>query len=236
MASMQAIERGYQKISGLTDKRLYKLFYSHIHPFPVMVLGLNPGGDPNGKLFEAEDPLYRHYEHDYLLFQNQAGYTLAGIMTTFLSNVLEAPDEKLLSRVPATNVIFRRSKAMGPEFSRLHGMSSESAFSEGIPTLQEIVKVVDPQLLFIVSPAAYDMFRTICTDVRESEWIKVPNGSNQSRFFGSIRAKLPWINQQERHIVVTGHPSKYARRTEWGDVESESRKLCRKLGIAPLRA
>src|SRR5215213_1014110 len=39
---MQGLERKFQDRSGLTERRYYKLFYSHLHPFPLLVLGHNP--------------------------------------------------------------------------------------------------------------------------------------------------------------------------------------------------
>lgn len=43
---MKDIEHRYQEVSGLQDRSACKIFYGPVRPAPVMVLGINPGGDP----------------------------------------------------------------------------------------------------------------------------------------------------------------------------------------------
>ena len=40
---MRDLDRDYCAATGLRDRRHYKIFYSHIHPFPLLALGQNQG-------------------------------------------------------------------------------------------------------------------------------------------------------------------------------------------------
>lgn len=46
ISRMQSIDDRYRAISGLTERRFYSIFYSRIDLSKVLVLGINPGGDP----------------------------------------------------------------------------------------------------------------------------------------------------------------------------------------------
>ena len=37
---MEQLDAEYRAASGIADRRDYKIYYSHIHPFPLLVLGL----------------------------------------------------------------------------------------------------------------------------------------------------------------------------------------------------
>ncbi len=239
MRTMKQVDHEFQGISGLTDRRLYKLFYSHVHPFPVMVLGLNPGGSPDGHLFEAADPFYGRYEHDYLMFRSNPAYALAGAMSGFLAQVLKTRQVDVLRQVPATNVVFRRSPASegaGPAFARLHGMSMSmrAAFNEGRPVLQDIISTVDPEIIFLVSATGYGYFQSLCSDLHEGQRIVVPNGKNDSLIYVEATARIAGLDDRPRTLIVTGHPSKYARRIEWATVVERAAVRCKRLGVSPL--
>ena len=38
---MSALDAEFRSVSGISERRFYKLFYSHIHHFPLLVLGQN---------------------------------------------------------------------------------------------------------------------------------------------------------------------------------------------------
>ncbi|MFH1559823.1 MAG: hypothetical protein ABID84_00185 [Chloroflexota bacterium] len=239
---MLEIEKDFQKRTGLEDRTRYKLFYSHIHAFPAMVLGLNPGGSPDGQLFEARDRYYVKYEHDYLLFRDQAGYALAGEMTSFLSHVLGTRRVDVLRQVPATNVVFRRSPASEAKgrprstFASLHGMNLTSAFVQGRPTLLTILREVNPVLMFVVSPQAWDMLKTLLSSISETDELSVPNGKNTARLFLKATGVLPILGPEPKSIIVTGHPSKYARRREWAEVIRMAKSECERLDVSPIES
>ena len=43
---MKELDSEYRDRSGLTERRHYSIFYSRIPPSPLMILGINPGGNP----------------------------------------------------------------------------------------------------------------------------------------------------------------------------------------------
>ena len=53
--TMCDLDHEYRIVSGLNDRRYYEIFYSHLHPLPLLVLGQNPGGETDGTdLVESE--------------------------------------------------------------------------------------------------------------------------------------------------------------------------------------
>ena len=105
---MQKTEAAYRKQSGLSDRRDYKIYYSHIHPFPLLVLGYNPGGKADGTDLAASVTYYEGWEHDYVSFRNDPRYGLAFPMCALLAAGLQTTSVDVLRQVPATNVVFRR--------------------------------------------------------------------------------------------------------------------------------
>lgn len=105
---MREIDRSYQSTSGLADRRLYKIHYSRIHPFPL--LGQNPGGETDGTDLVASDSYFENWEHDYVCFRNCPQYSLARPMCDLLAATLQTDSIDTLRQIPATNVIFRRSR------------------------------------------------------------------------------------------------------------------------------
>lgn len=60
------------KRTGITDRGLYKILSSHIHNFPLLVLGYNPGGTPGAdELMSASPSFFQNWEHDYVRFPRQ---------------------------------------------------------------------------------------------------------------------------------------------------------------------
>jgi len=244
MSSMEQIEAQYLSKTGMDrvhDRNRFKLFYSHLHAFPAMVLGLNPGGDPAdpGLVHGASDRLYDRYEHDYLFYRNDSWYALARPMSHFLSEVMGTRRVDVLRQIPVSNVVFRRSAASeskGQTFRNLHGMTLRDAFNKENDTLKQMVARVNPSVLFLVSPAAWELYKRLCSDVQVDAPITVANGSNRSRIFFKATAVMPFLGAERRTLLVTGHPSKFATRPEWADVIRECRRECERIGVAPLEA
>jgi hypothetical protein len=103
IALMRDIDAEYRKLSGLSDPRYYKIFYSRIDPAPLLVLGINPGGAPDQaeEIISASDGYFDNFEHDYV----DCAYTIQRVMLPFLRNILGATDEKV-RRIPKTNLAF----------------------------------------------------------------------------------------------------------------------------------
>jgi len=106
---MEQLDAEYRAASGIADRRDYKIYYSHIHPFPLLVLGQNPGGETDDTDLAAS-ATYELWEHDYLCFRFDPRFGAAGHMCKLLAAGLQTRSVDVLRQVPATNVIFRRSR------------------------------------------------------------------------------------------------------------------------------
>ena len=78
-ALIREIEGGYRQASGLANRSMYKIFYTSLHPAPVLALGINPAGDPEkilpdgqsnrlkpGKRHAASESFYENNENDLI--------------------------------------------------------------------------------------------------------------------------------------------------------------------------
>lgn len=67
IALMAELDAEYRRLSGLSDRRFYSIFYSRITPSPLMILGINPGGDPATWTMSAgADEFCMGWQHDYV--------------------------------------------------------------------------------------------------------------------------------------------------------------------------
>jgi uracil-DNA glycosylase len=231
---MHDLDAEFQSLSGLTDRRYYKIFYSSIHAFPLLVLGLNPGGETDGTDLNASDGFYEHGEHDYVAFRHHGRqYSLAGPMCDLLAATLGTTSEDDLRRVPATNVIFRRSR----NASQLN-LSLRDAARESAPVLAKVLQAVDPRAILVLGGSAVDQFvaahcapGSVTPNTEVSE-IRTPNGKSEASIFRSAQAHVTALGR-EVPLVVVGHPSKYATRTVWPDVVDAVRGEFQRTGIHP---
>lgn len=232
---MREIDRDFQAASGLTERRLYKIYYSHIHPFPLLVLGQNPGGETDGTDLAASDSYFENWEHDYVRFRHELGYSLAGPMCKLLACALETSSVDALRQIPATNIIFRRSRNTSRLNLKLH-----QAAVEAQPFLNRILQAVNPSTVLLISKTAYGLFvRHHCErkSLREdpSSRIFTPNGLREACVFLAARARVSALGR-EASLFMVGHPSKFAGRAEWPSVISVLRAGFRRVGISPLKS
>ena len=139
------------------DKRQFKLFYSHLHPFPLMILGLNPGGDPEkGELLGVSECPERG-EHDYVAFRHHRRYPLARKMCDLLEFVLPQLLTERLSDVPKANVSFFRSRnaASHPDMVR--------SVDRSRPFLVRMLKIVEPSFLLCEGLGTARFLSKACT-------------------------------------------------------------------------
>ena len=230
---MQGLEREFQAESGLTERRYYKLFYSHLHPFPLLVLGHNPGGETDGTDLSASDGYYEAWEHDYVRFRNSPRYRLARPMCELLAECLGTQSANTLRQVPATNVIFRRSRDSG-------GLSvpKTRAVSESKSCLEKMVASVAPKVILLVSNGAYDLFtKQYCASVRPdpNSEISTPNGAHHARLYRSATARVEVTGRTVRLLCVA-HPSKYSARAEWREALGTLRQEFVGAGLHPIES
>jgi hypothetical protein len=230
---MEEIDLAYRVASGIGERRYYKIYYSHIHPFPLLVLGQNPGGETDGTDLAASESFFEHWEHDYLCFRNDSRYALARPMCALLASGLQTTSVNILRQVPATNVIFRRSRN-----TESLNLSPTKAAAETSPFLRDILVAVNPTAILLISKTACDLFvrfhcksRSLVEDVESK--IFTPNGKSDACIFISAQAQVLGLNRIVPLFMV-GHPSKYASRSEWTQVVTALSQGLHRWNVSPI--
>ena len=230
---MQEIDIGFRAVSGITERRYYKIFYSHIHPFPLLVLGQNPGGETDGTDLAASDTYFENWEHDYLRFRNDSRYALARPACALLAAALQTTAIDTLRQVPATNVIFRRSRN-----TESLNLSPDKAAAESAPALRRILEIVNPRAVLLIANTAYKLFKKLhCEPGSVKEFAEpqvfTPNGKANACIFLSAHARVIGLNRMVPLFMV-GHPSKYAGRGEWPQVVEALSQGFQQCGVSPI--
>lgn len=231
---MRALDAEFRAGSGISERRFYKIFYSHVHPFPLLVLGLNPGGETDGSDLSASESFFENWEHDYVTFRRHGRrYSLAGPMYELLSTTLGASSDYEVRQVPATNVIFRRSRN-----SSALSVSPRVAVHESAPVLRKILLAVSPRAILLLGSGAYELFvaehceaGTHAANASPRE-IFVPNGRSDASIFRSAQARVTALDRTVPLLMV-GHPSKYAGRAQWQEVLASLAHEFRRVGVSP---
>jgi hypothetical protein len=234
LVDMPALDAEFRAGSGISERRFYKIFYSHIHRFPLLVLGLNPGGETDGPDLSASDSFFENWEHDYVMFRHHGRqYSLAGPMYDLLSTTLGTSSDDDVRQVPATNVIFRRSRS-----SSALSVSPRVAAHESAPVLRKILLAVSPRAILLLGSSAYELFvaehcepGTLSVNASPSE-VFTPNGRSNASIFRSAQAQVTTLDRTVPLLMV-GHPSKYAGRARWPEVLASLAHELRRVGVAP---
>lgn len=162
---MEDLEQRYQRVSGLQDRSAYKIFYGPVRPAPVMVLGINPGGDPadvladslhrrNGLDSAASIGFYEHEECDLL----DCNWPENRGLMKLLVPLFNGDQELIRTGVVKTNLAFRRSR-------KKTGIDFENAKREAAPFLLEILGVVQPRLILLTSVDLSTFAKTFGTSI-----------------------------------------------------------------------
>lgn len=228
---MKNLDLQFQDVSGLRERRFYKIFYSQIHSFPLLVLGYNPGGKTDGSDLCASESYFENWEHDIVKYRNDSRYRMALPMCMLLSKCLGTRSVDDLRQVPVSNVIFRRS----PNMSALK-MTPKIAALESNPFVENIINEVNPRIILLISSSAYNLFvKYYCSNVKEEndDFIFTPNGKNNACILKIATARIN-TTQSNARLIMIGHPSKYATRQEWHDVLDACIGEFAELGLQPI--
>lgn len=166
---MASLESEYQNISGLTDRSKYKIFYSPVRPADILVLGMNPGGNPEaihrngydligsltGKA-SASPSYYENYEHDMLDCEWKENIT-----KDLIQRGLSYSESQIRQNVVKTNLCFRRSQGADDFRNRHPGMTLAKAYREASPIVREIWGIVRPKTIILEGSLFDDCMRTL---------------------------------------------------------------------------
>ena len=225
---MSVLDADYRKETGLSARSDYSIFYSRIRPSEVLVIGYNPGGNPEtwDESQLASRAFYENDEHEYV----DCHYPLATAMRSFLIQSFSLPNEGRIRQIPKINLIFRRSRSQDHM-----GSNEKSYLSEAKPFVERILARVAPRLIIVEGTTTLSEFgRMYCSavssDSRQLE-ITTPNGRHPARLFKAAQAVLN-VTKNPIQLIAIGHPSKYSRRPQWTQVIDRARALIQEMGIA----
>lgn len=190
---MNAIKRDFMRECE-DDRRRFKLYYSHMHRWPVMVVGLNPGGDP--RTTKWQKLLRRRGEHDTFDRQNPFYRRLR----RWLCDALPHWSVKHLRLIPQTNINFYRSKnkASQPNFAR--------NVRRCRPFFLRILTIVRPRIIVCLGPGtAKRVARALNSALplrpRNVKW------NTKSITLHRWRAWLPGPRADKVLLVTVPHPA-----------------------------
>lgn len=208
VAFMRDVEKRYKKKSGLADRAHYKIFYGPVHPAPILVLGINPSGDPvntesngakhkTGEVAAASAGFYEGGEHDVL----DCEWTENKGLKKLLVPLLNDNEAAIRSVVVKTNLAFRRSP-------KAKDIDIEAAKAEAAPFLSEIMAVVRPRLVVLTSLDLTAFVNGFCVNVSNTtEQIK--DEKVKQVVFESATAQLK--NCESASLIVrVAHASQFS--------------------------
>lgn len=221
---MRDLEHRYQKASRLTDRRDYKIFYSEVKPAEVMVLGINPGGDPltwePSSYSTASRSFYEHREHDYV----DCPYKAAAMMKPLLADLLGSVDA--VRDVVKTNLSFRRTPHSDDKtFRKFHGMSLRESQLEARPFLEEILAHVKPRLVILEGNILSIFKELYATGAGRpiGNVIRTPAGRHEAVLFEAEKLTSRGIGPIT--VARVGHPSVFGPRYSKNKLADHLRRL-----------
>jgi len=192
---MKTIDLNYQKKTGLTQRKYYSIFYSKLQESPIMIIGYNPGGNPDiwNESQLASKSFYENGEHEYV----DCHYSLAVGTRNFIMRVLDLKDSEPIRSIPKTNIIFRRS--VNQDKLKL---TPTILIDESKEFLEEIIKYVNPDVIIFEGKTTLDKFNSkFCSTTTKSfdnSSVFTPNGKYDAQIY---RADRSYVNCLQKEII-----------------------------------
>lgn len=230
---MRQIDAEYRRRSGLNDSAMYKLFYSRIDPAPLLVIGINPGGDPSkpDSLLSASTAFFENYEHDYV----DCSYAIQRAMLPFLQSILGATTDQI-RRIPKTNLAFRHSPGED-DFKKIHGMTLNDGMLEAKPELEKIICHVQPSMILLetMKPERFaSLFGRNKWESAEqiAHDLHAIHRGKQVRAFVARKLPLTCLGRSIP-IVSIGHPSSgsFSKPDVWNSITKATRRVCEDFSV-----
>jgi hypothetical protein len=232
IALMRDIDAEYRSLSGLSDPRYYKIFYSRIDPAPLLVLGINPGGAPDqeDEIVSASESYFDIFEHDYV----DCDYAIQRVMLPFLQNILGATPEDI-RRIPKSNLAFRRSPGEDT-FRQYHPMTLTAAMKEARPSLSRLIHNVQPTMI-LMETMKPEVFSQLYCGGETGRSIREPlMAMHRGRSVRAFQAKLMPVTCLQRSIpiVAIGHPSSrsFSTGNVWRAITNAVKSVCEEFGAS----
>ena len=185
----------------------YAIFYSQILRSSLMIIGHNPGGNPDEcgpQSLKIEEGF-----HDYV---NNAEaregdrYPLATAMRGYLTRVLGIGLNDL-RRIPKINLVFRRSEDEARFAGHHADISMWNAANHDRPFVEELIESIEPSGIIFEGHKAWNKFCVLyCASDCPAE--TVVRAGNNVRM---VQLARPLVKCLDRTInaVILAHPSRY---------------------------
>jgi hypothetical protein len=216
---MQDLESRYRIATGLVDRSQYKIFYGPLRPAEILVLGINPGGDPSeippgGAGTGASSSYYENDEHDLLDCEWPENTGLRKLLAPLVGGNLQ----EIRHRVVKTNMAFRRSLS-----TKSKHINIGSAKAEAVPFLDEITNIVRPKLILLTGVDLPDFAERYS---RRSHILVQPIRAEdiQHTVFAAARLTLRRVDR-EVLVVQVDHASQFSWTYDRYDVVNRIRTL-----------
>lgn len=205
---MRQLEDDYRKASGLQTRRHYKIFYGQVFPAPILTLGINPGGDPegtsddgmrqkNGSPASASASFFEELENDVLDCEWRENTGLRKLLLPLVGRDYD----RFRREVVKTNVAFRRSTSSAD-------INMAAAAVEAAPFLDRIITRVRPRVILLTGGTKNRFLRRHAAEsvsiARSDRLANAP-----SFVFSAERARLTADNL-ETIVVQVAHASRFA--------------------------
>jgi hypothetical protein len=205
---MLTLEEEYRQVSGVKNRSEYKIFYGQVFPSPILTLGLNPGGTPEGMSEDgtrqkdgspasSSDSYFEEMENDILDCDWPENIGLRKLLLPLVGH----DHNRFRSEIVKTNIAFRRSRAV-------RGIDLAVAEREAVPFIEEIIARVNPRLI-VLTGGRIDRFLTLyALDSRPlTETIKDPRINHV--VFAAQAGRLRCVDR-ETIVVQVAHASQFA--------------------------
>jgi hypothetical protein len=205
---MRALEERYRQVSGARNRSEYKIFYGQVFPAPILTLGLNPGGTPegtsedgtqqkDGSLATSSSSYFEQMENDIL----DCDWRENGGLRKLLLPLLDHDRNRFRNEIVKTNIAFRRSRGIGD-------IDLASAAQEAVPFLEQIIAWVNPRLIVLTGPSIDLFLGLYALNSRPlTETIKDPGVKHV--VFAANAALLKSVDH-ETIVVQVAHASQFA--------------------------
>ncbi len=225
---MKNWEDRFRSDAGLVDRSQYKVFYGRIHPAPILLLGINPGGDPNeissngassldgSRSAAASESYYENDESDLLDCswpENKILKLINPIAATLGLSVRQD--------VAKTNMSFHRSNKAKKTLVLGQMIKAQDILSQ-------IISVVNPRLIILSCNYLNEFVKIHCAISRELQPAQRDTGVGHIVFW-------PWeivLNNSNKKclLVQVAHASQFAWTYDRYDVSMKILRLLKEQG------
>ena len=201
METAEEIVEDFIQDFGLADRpQDYHVAYSALRPRPVLLVGDNPGGDPeNPATIATFKEYYAPGEHEFI----DQDYLLARAMRRLFNEAFEPSGIDVLRGVPVTNASFFRTPRQPP--ARVIRQNRERC----APYLWRIVQLVGPSLIVANGVGVFQYLSAYLANAREVE-------SPLPAYYRKLRGAVDALGGNEITLVGFYHLTGY----RWSKVNS----------------